>query len=112
MKMTVLRLDQAMEMRDRVIDWTATWDWCVGTVLADRLRAGRFIDGFERLFLALSQGQPVGCCTLEQRDGVGLAVSPFIATVYTDPAHRGQRISHVLCCAAEDYARSLGFEAV
>ena len=98
-----------------IINWAEAWDWGVGKLVAKRLSRGKFTD-LETIFVATVDGQYAGLCKLQERDGYGTdidpALTPFIASVYVDPAFRGRRLVGKLLDATCDYARSLGFESV
>lgn len=80
---------------------------------AGLMRENRFAD-WERVFAAYENGNPVGFCTLTEKDEMpdDCAFSPFIGFVFVDEAHRGRRISEQMIKAAAAYAGKCGFTQV
>ncbi|MBQ8961455.1 MAG: GNAT family N-acetyltransferase [Ruminococcus sp.] len=107
--MTVQILVPGSELWERTIAFAEGCSWRAGRELSRQMREGSF-RGWERVFAAVSNGEPVGFCTLTEKDccPAELPWSPFIGFVFVDEAFRGRRISQALINAASAYAGSLG----
>ena len=97
---------------DALIDFAARCSWKAGPSLADEMRRNAFSE-WERVFAAKSGGEFAGFCTLAKEDCIkGIPYSPFVGYVFVAEKFRGRRLSQKLIEAAEEYARSLGFDRV
>ena len=111
-KEQITRLQPDEERWNQTAAWAGSWQWRAGTHLAQRMRDGAYTTGTGAVFIAWNGTEPVGCCTLEEHDGIQLPFSPFISFVYVSPPYRGQRLSQRLCAAAAAYAHKQGFRTV
>lgn len=69
---------------------------------------------WERVFAAFEGGEPVGFCTLTEKDGLlpKYPYTPLIGFVFVDEAHRGKRLSEKMIGKALEYAKSIGYDKV
>jgi len=96
----------------RLIEYAEACLWRAGAFLAEDMRKGAFT-GWERVFAAKCGEEFAGYCTLAEKDCIeNLPYTPFIGYVFVGEAYRGMRLSERLIDAAEEYARSIGFEHV
>ena len=115
LKITALPVGNKTVDCSGIIQWTETWDWGVGEIVANRLTKNEFND-WETVVILTIDERYAGFCILEKKDDWGTdidsALTPFITAVYIDPRFRGHRLSKNLLKAASDVAHSLGFGAV
>lgn len=87
--------------------------WRAGKYLAELMRKDFFKD-WERVFAAFEYEEPVGFCTLTEKDELDpkYPYSPLIGFVFVDEAHRGKRISEQIIKTVLGYAKSIGYDKV
>ena len=87
--------------------------WGAGKELARLMRCNEFKD-WERVFAAFEDGEPVGFCTLTEKDELvpEYPYSPLIGFVFVDEAHRGKRISEQMIGKVLEYVKSIGYDKV
>jgi len=69
--------------------------------------------GWEAVFAALDGTRVVGFCTLMEKDYYPEnRYSPWVSTMFVDPACRGRGVCGLLVEGAVEYARSQGFRRV
>ena len=87
--------------------------WGAGKHLAELMRSNFFGD-WERVFAAFEDGEPVGFCTLSEKDELDpkYPYSPLIGFVLVDEVHRGRRISGRMIEKVLEYAKSIGYDKV
>lgn len=89
-------------------DWQA-WaaqigaiDWKAGAYLAKRMTTTTF-EPWECVIIATDHDKFVGCCAVLSKDIVeDVYFTPYISTVYVDPAYRGKHISYQLVLQGEE----------
>jgi predicted N-acetyltransferase YhbS len=98
---------------DTTIAFAAGCSWRAGAALAAKMRANDFLP-WERVFIAVEDGQIAGYCTLTEKDELPpeYGFSPFIGFVFVDERHRGQRLSEKLIGQTLRYAGTLGCQKV
>ena len=96
-----------------VADYAEKCSWSAGKYLAELMRSNSFKDT-ERIFAAFEGGEPVGFCTLTEKDELDpkYPYTPLIGFVFVDEAHRGRRISEKMMGKVLEYAKSTGFDKV
>jgi GNAT superfamily N-acetyltransferase len=73
------------------------------------LRTGGRGCGLPTTLVRIEDGEPVATVSLESDDmDIRPDLSPWLASLYVVPAHRGRGLGRVLVRAAEEEARSLG----
>ena len=86
--------------------------WRGTQFLLDQIHRGTF-DDWERLVVARNEGEIAGFCAVCKRDWIpDVLYTPFITSLYVAEAFRGNRLSQRLIEAANQYVRTLGFDAV
>ena len=87
--------------------------WGAGKNLA-KLMCKDFFKNWERVFAAFENDEPVGFCTLTEKDELApkYPYSPLIGFVFVDEAHRGKRISEKMIKAVLEYAKTIGYDKV
>ncbi len=60
--------------------------------------------------VAVSQGRPIGMCSLEINDGIPSDCTPWVADLCIVQAYQGQGIGKLLLRAVQDRAKSIGFK--
>lgn len=107
--MEFIRLNPSDPLWNQTIDFAENCSWIAGKHFADMLRKNQFSD-WEAAFAAVENGKIVGYCTFLKTDYYPEnRYWPWISSVFVDESARGQRISHRMINAAEEYARSRGF---
>lgn len=101
------------EKWDTVAAYADNCSWRAGKALARLMREDIFKD-WERVFAAFEGGEPVGFCTLTEKDGLlpKYPYTPLIGFVFVDEAHRGKRLSEKMIGKALEYAKSIGYDKV
>ncbi|MBQ6212557.1 MAG: GNAT family N-acetyltransferase [Ruminococcus sp.] len=85
--------------------------WRAGKRLSE-LMCSNFFKERERVFAAFEDGEPVGFCTLSEKDELDpkYPYSPLIGFVFVDEVHRGRRISGRMIEKVLEYAKSIGYD--
>lgn len=85
--------------------WTEVRDHIAGLI-----RGWEFTD-WETMFAAVADGKIVGMTSLLKTDYYPLPeIFPWVSCVFVEKECRGRRISEKMIAAANEYAKSLGFE--
>lgn len=109
---SIHRISPKSEYWNQLIEFAHACPWVAGPQLADQMRSHAFNE-WESIFVALSESQIVGFCTLTRQDCFNdVPYTPFIGFIYVNEAARGQRISLQLIQTAMAYANDLGFSKV
>lgn len=87
--------------------------WRAGKYLAELMRKNAFKER-ERVFVAFEDDEPVGFCTLTEKDELDpkYPYTPLIGFVFVDEAHRGKRISEKMIAKVLEYAQNTGYDKV
>lgn len=111
--MEIITLTSTHEKWDTVAAFAENCSWRAGKELARLMGENEFRD-WERVFAAFEGGEPVGFCTLTEKDGLHpkYPYTPLIGFVFVDEAHRGKRISEKMIGKALEYAKSIGYDKV
>lgn len=111
--MDIKALTSKHEKWDTVAVFADNCSWKAGKELARLMREDIFKD-WERVFAAFEGGEPVGFCTLTEKDGLlpKYPYTPLIGFVFVDEAHRGKRLSEKMIVKALEYAKSIGYDKV
>lgn len=108
----VVRLEYGDIHWDQTAEFAERCSWIAGKHFADMLRENRFSD-WEAAFAAVEDERIVGFCTFLKNDYYPEnRYWPWISSIFVDEAARGRRVSHRMIEAAEDYARTKGFDKV
>lgn len=107
----IKKVDKNTELADKLICFVENFSW--GDVKEHTLRILRnweFSD-WETMFAALTDNQIVGMASIMKTDYYPLPeIFPWISSVFVDESHRGLKISGKLIDAANEYAKSIGFD--
>ncbi len=110
--MKIIRIFSETELWKRTIKYADNCSWIAGKHVAKLLRKNAFTD-WEAFFVALDGGKIIGFCSFMKEDYYPEnRYSPWISSVFVDEKARGNRVSHKLIEAAEDYAKECGFQKV
>ena len=110
--MEILTLYNKHELWAQASAYAEACSWSAGKKLS-QLMNNNGISDYERVFVALENGNIAGYCTLLKTDCIpDVLYSPYIGFVFVGEDYRGKRISEKLCGYAFRYAKSLGFEKV
>ncbi|MCR5600295.1 MAG: GNAT family N-acetyltransferase [Ruminococcus sp.] len=111
--MNILTLTFNHEKWESVAAFAEKCSWRAGKYLAELMRSSAFRN-WERVFAAFENGEPVGFCTLTEKDELApkYPYSPLIGFVFVDETHRGKRISGKMIEKAVEYAKSIGYDKV
>lgn len=111
--MEIKALTSKHEKWDTVAVYADNCSWRAGKELARLMREDIFKD-WERVFAAFEGGEPVGFCTLKEKDELHAKYpyTPLIGFVFVDEAHRGKRLSEKMIGKALEYAKSIGYDKV
>ena len=92
--MEIYTMTNAHEKWERVAAFAEKCSWGAGKYLAELMRKSFFKD-WERVFAAFEDEEPVGFCTLTEKDELlpKYPYTPLIGFVFVDELHRGKRIS-------------------
>lgn len=95
------------------IDFAENCSWMAGLFLANMMKENEFRD-WERVFVALVNGEIVGYCTFCEKDELPAKYdfSPFIGFMFVDEKHRGKRISEKLINTITTYAKEVGYDKI
>ncbi|MBR5682191.1 MAG: GNAT family N-acetyltransferase [Ruminococcus sp.] len=96
-----------------VADYAEKCSWSAGKYLAELMRSNSFKDT-ERIFAAFEGGEPVGFCTLTEKDELDpkYPYSPLIGFIFVDEAYRGRRLSEKMIRKIFGYLRIIGSSKV
>ena len=96
-----------------VADYAEKCSWSAGKYLAELMRSNSFKDT-ERVFAAFEGGEPVGFCTLTEKDELDpkYPYSPLIGFIFVDEAYRGRRLSEKMIRKIFGYLRIIGSSKV
>jgi predicted N-acetyltransferase YhbS len=111
--MEIQTLTNTNEKWENVAAFAEKCSWRAGKYLAELMRSNSFKD-WERVFAAFEGGEPVGFCTLTEKDELDpkYPYSPLIGFVFVDEAQRGRRISEKMIRKILGYARIIGYNKV
>ena len=111
--MEITAITSEHELWQRTICFASGCSWRGGHYLSDAMRNGSF-HGWERVFVAVDNGQIAGFCTLTEKDEMSEKYDfrPFIGSVFVDEFYRGSRLSGKLIDEVSHYASKYGFEKV
>lgn len=111
--MEIYTMKSIHEKWERTAAFAEKCSWRAGKYLAELMRKGSFKD-WERVFAAFENDEPVGFCTLTEKDELDpkYPYSPFIGFVFVDEAHRGKRISEKMIWSVLEYSKSIGYDRV
>lgn len=106
-------LNSGCEMWETVADFAENCSWRAGKQLSTLMKTKVFRD-WERVIVAFEDGEPVGFCTLTEKDELPpeSPYTPFIGFVFVDEEHRGKRFSEKMIRTAIEYAGTLGYDKV
>ncbi|MGG5357639.1 MULTISPECIES: GNAT family N-acetyltransferase [unclassified Enterococcus] len=110
MKIEVLRKDSSnwLDYAEKI----AEKDWAAADYLAKNMRQGKFAD-WEAVIIVEEKDRLAGFCSIVKHDIVDtIDYQPYIATVYVDPAFRGQNLSEKIVSYAEKELKKQGFEKI
>lgn len=107
----IKKVDKNTELADKLIRFVENFSWeDVKEHTLRVLRNWEFSD-WEAMFVALVDNQIVGMASIMKTDYYPLPeIFPWISSVFVDESHRGHKISGRLIEAANEYAKSIGFE--
>ena len=95
-----------------VANYAKHCSWKAGEFLSKKMDSNDFTD-WERVFVALVDGDIAGYCTLLKNDCIpNVEYTPYISFIFVGEQYRGNKISEKLCLAAIDYAGLVGFDKV
>ena len=111
--MEIHTMTNAHEKWGSVAAFAEKCSWGAGKNLAELMRKDFFKD-WERVFAAFEDNEPVGFCTLTEKDELlpKYPYTPLIGFVFVDEAHRGNRISEKMIKVALEYAKAIGYDKV
>jgi len=110
--MELIALSCEHEMWKQVSEYAKACSWRAGKKLS-QLMNNNCLSDYERVFVALENGDILGYCTLLKTDCIpDVTYTPYIGFVFVGESHRGKRISEKLCTSASQYAKLMGFEKV
>ena len=111
--MEIYTITSAHEKWESVAAFAEKCSWGAGKNLAKLMRKDFFKD-WERVFAAFEDDEPVGFCTLTEKDELApeYPYTPLIGFVFVDELHRGKRISEKMIGAALEYAKTIGYDKV
>lgn len=111
--MEIYTLTSTHDKWESVAAFAEKCSWRAGKHLAELMRSDFFGD-WERVFAAFENGEPVGFCTLSEKDELDpkYSYSPLIGFVFVDEVHRGRRISGRMIEKVLEYAKSIGYDKV
>ncbi len=107
----IKKVEKNTELADKLIRFVENFSWeDVKEHTLHILRNWEFSD-WETMFAALADNQIVGMASIMKTDYYPLPeIFPWISGVFVDESHRGHRISERLVEAANEYAKSIGFD--
>ena len=99
------------EKWETVADFAENCSWRAGKQLSTLMHTNAFKD-WERVIAAFEDGEPVGFCTLTEKDELPpeLPYTPFIGFVFIEEEHRGKRLSEKMIRKAIENAGTLGYD--
>ncbi|WP_295073383.1 GNAT family N-acetyltransferase [Ruminococcus sp.] len=111
--MEIYTMTNTHEKWESVAAFAEKCSWGAGKNLA-KLMCKDFFKNWERVFAAFENDEPVGFCTLTEKDELApeYPYSPLIGFVFVDEAHRGKRISEKMIKAVLEYAKTIGYDKV
>lgn len=111
--MKIEQLTSTHENWDKAAVFAENCSWGAGKTLAGLMGKNEFKD-WERVFAAFEDDEPVGFCTLTEKDELHpkYPYTPLIGFVFVDEAHRGRRISEEMIEKVLEYAKSIGYGKV
>ena len=111
--MKIEQLTSTHENWDKAAVFAENCSWGAGKTLAGLMGKNEFKD-WERVFAAFEDDEPVGFCTLTEKDELHpkYPYTPLIGFVFVDEAHRGRRISEKMIEKVLGYAKSIGYGKV
>ncbi len=111
--MKIEQLTSTHENWDKDAVFAENCSWGAGKTLAGLMGKNEFKD-WERVFAAFEDDEPVGFCTLTEKDELHpkYPYTPLIGFVFVDEAHRGRRISEKMIEKVLEYAKSIGYGKV
>jgi len=111
--MEIEQLTSTHENWDKAAVFAENCSWGAGKTLAGLMGKNEFKD-WERVFAAFEDDEPVGFCTLTEKDELHpkYPYTPLIGFVFVDEAHRGRRISEKMIEKVLEYAKSIGYGKV
>lgn len=115
--MEIVRLRNRPELVPEVAGWIYREFPCAfgGESLKDWISAVAYgqLDGSLTTFVILDEGIPLATASFDLEDlSSHPHLSPWLASVYTKPEHRGRGLAEMLLSQVEKEARSRGFERI
>ncbi|XCP86498.1 GNAT family N-acetyltransferase [Roseburia hominis] len=99
------------ELADMLIRFVENFSWEVVKEHTLRMLRNWEFSDWETMFVALADNQIVGMASIMKTDYYPLPeVFPWISSIFVDESYRGHRISEKLIEAANEYAKSIGFD--
>ena len=107
----IVRVTKDTALADDFLHFVENCSWTeVRDHIASLIRNWEFTD-WETMFAAVIDGKIVGMTSLLKTDYYPLPeIFPWVSCVFVEKEYRGNRISGKLIAAANEYAKSLGFE--
>ena len=107
----IIKVEKKTALADEFLHFVENCSWIeVRDHIAGLLRNWEFTD-WETMFAAVVDGKIVGMTSLLKTDYYPLPeILPWVSCVFVEKEYRGNRISEKLITAANEYAKSLGFE--
>ena len=110
--MQIVKVEKGSCLWEALAEYAERSPWAAGEHLADMMRRECFSD-WESVFAALGDDRIVGYCTFLKEDYYPEnRYSPWISTIFVDPAYRGRRVSQKMIETVMAYARTQGFTRV
>lgn len=111
MKVDIITLGELVKDRSQLLECIAVWhhqEWAhlnPGQTFSDRCNSMRKADTLANMFVALSEGEPIGTSAIEKCDmATHPEYSPWLASVYVTAEHRRQGIARRLILHAMEAA--------
>ena len=107
----VMKVEKDTALAEEFLHFVENCSWTeVRDHIAGLIRNWEFTD-WETMFAAVADGKIIGMTSLLKTDYYPLPeIFPWVSCVFVEKECRGRRISEKLIAAANEYAKSLGFE--
>ncbi|MBS7175631.1 MAG: GNAT family N-acetyltransferase [Clostridiales bacterium] len=110
--MELKKIISSDDLWDSVRTYAENCSCRAGKLLAEAMKQNMFKD-WERLIVALEQGNICGYCAVVKKDCIpNVPYTPYISYLFVGEEYRGNKLSQRLIQYAMGYLRSLGFETV
>ncbi|MDZ4992362.1 GNAT family N-acetyltransferase [Clostridium perfringens] len=110
----ILSVEENLHLKDRILKYVENCGWGVKPFFQEQLELGISLKGkIPHSFVMLKGEEIIGFYQFIKNEPIrNMELTPWIATLFIDKNHRGQRLSEKLISHGRRYAHKLGYNKV